>query len=63
MKLYLTFGKDMKGRKLAIITDGHFRFGDDETIILDLNDKCKNMKEAKIWFKRMQIEKPWETRQ
>lgn len=60
-KLYMTFGES-KGKKIAIITDGHFRKGDEETIVLTLTDECKNMKHAKAWFKKMKLERPWETR-
>lgn len=60
-KYYLTVGKEPKGRLLAIITQGHGQFGD-QTIICCTLKIVKNVKEAKKWYKKMIIEKPWETR-
>lgn len=61
--VYLTVGKDPKGRGLlAIITQGHIQYGDANCTVLTLG-VVPNMKAAKKWYKRMKSEKPWETRQ
>jgi len=61
--IYLTVDKDPKGRGLlAIMTQGHPQFGDANCTVLTL-EVVPNMKAAKLWFERMKIEKPWETRQ
>lgn len=46
---------------VAVITDGCYQAGDDPVICLDV-EIVKNMKEAKAWFRRMKIERPWEPR-
>ena len=61
-KIYLTVDKNPKGKGLlAIMTQGHIQFNDDKCIVLSL-EVVSNMKAAKAWFKKMKIEKPWESR-
>jgi len=61
----LTFGPTGDGRKIAIISrGGHPQLvGSGDCEVLDLTTDCRNMKEAKAWFRRMMVERPWETRQ
>lgn len=59
--MYLTVGNDPNGRLIAIISLGQPQFGDDHCTVLSL-EVVKNMKEAKRWYKRMKVERPWETR-
>jgi len=61
-KIYLTFGKDSQGRKIAIMSLGSPQHGDEMVTVLTL-EVVKSTKEAKAWFKRMLVERPWETRQ
>lgn len=59
--MYLTVGKNPKGEGLiAVITLGQPQFGDKNCTVLSL-EIVSNMKAAKIWFKRMKIERPWES--
>lgn len=62
---YLTVGKEKRQPEndgyIAVISSGHFRRGDEQTILLDV-EIVQNMKEAKKWFKRAIIERPWEPR-
>ena len=61
-ELYLTAGKNPKGKGLlAIITQGHIQLNDKTCTILTL-EVVPNMKAAKVWFKKMKIERPWEPR-
>jgi hypothetical protein len=60
---YLTVGPDPKGRGLmAIISLGSPQHGDKNVTVCDV-ELVKNMQEAKKWFRKAMIEKPWETRQ
>ncbi len=65
-KIYLTV--DRKKRQpqndgyIATISYGQPQLGDKNITVLDV-EVVKNMKAAKIWYRRMLIEKPWETRQ
>ena len=57
-RYYLTCDRDKeKGGFIAVITRG-----DANITVLDV-ERVKNPKEAKRWFRRMLVEKPWETRQ
>jgi len=60
--IYLTVDKNPKGKGLlAIMTQGHIQYGD-ASLVLTF-EVVPNMKAAKKWFRRMKIERPWETRQ
>ena len=60
----LTVGKIPDGRTLAVITTGgHPQLNPDETANVLAVEVVKSMKEAKQWFRKMQAERPWETRQ
>lgn len=60
--IYLTVGDDPQGRGLlAIASRGHPQRGDAQCTILTM-ELVQNMKTAKAWFRRMKIERPWETR-
>jgi hypothetical protein len=61
----LTFGPTDDGRKIAIISrGGHPQIAGSGTCeVLDVTTSCRTKKEAKAWFHRMLIERPWETRQ
>lgn len=59
--IYLTVDKDPKGcGLLAIMSQGHPMF-DAHCTVLTL-EVVPNMKAAKQWYKRMNVERPWETR-
>lgn len=60
--LYLTIGRDSKGRLLALCSDGSPQRGHDDAIILSV-EVVENEAAADAWFMRMQLERPWETRQ
>ena len=62
-KLYLTVGNHPQkpGKLIAIVTDGHFRRGDKQTKVLTL-EVVKTQAEAKDWFERVKVTRPWETR-
>ena len=61
--IYLTVGKNPKGKGLlAVMTYGSLKLGDKRITVLTL-EIVKNMKAAERWFKQMTIERPWETRQ
>lgn len=62
--IYLTIDDDPKGRGLvAIMTQGHPQLGDNHITVLTLEVGFKTVKAARKWFKRMKVERPWETRQ
>ena len=62
-RMYLTVGDNPNGGGLlAIVSLGQPQFGDERCTVLTL-EVVKNMKEAKQWFRRMKIERPWEPRQ
>jgi hypothetical protein len=64
-QLYLTVSHEKRQPEndgyVAVISQGHMRRGDANTILLSV-EIVPNMKAAKAWFKRMQIERPWESR-
>lgn len=60
--LYLTVGKTDDGRMLAICSDGTPQRDHDHVTVLSL-ETVPNMKVARAWFKRVRLERPWETRQ
>ena len=61
-KLYLTVDKQKRQPQndgyVAVISEGSPQMGDKNITVLTV-EVVKNMKEAKAWFKRMQIEQPW----
>jgi hypothetical protein len=62
-QFYLSMGPDPKGRGvLAVISLGSPQRGDKDVTVCTL-EIVKNRKEAKQWFRRMMIERPWEARQ
>lgn len=62
-KIYLTVGKNPKGKGLlAIMSMGQPQLGDAECTILTV-EIVKNQKQARKWFERMAQERPWEMRQ
>lgn len=64
--LYLTVDRERRQPQndgyIAVITLGNYQAGDDPITVLSV-EVVKNMKTAKQWFRRMKIERPWETRQ
>lgn len=67
--LYLTVGREKEWNQthtlygfIAVISEGQPQLGDEHCTILDV-EIVQSMKEAKAWFKRMKIERPWEPRQ
>ena len=60
--LYLTTGRTDDGRLLAICSDGTPQLGHKEIKVLTL-EVVQSVKEARQWFRRVKIERPWETRQ
>lgn len=65
-RLYLTVAQEKRQPQndgyIAVVTQGNYQAGDDPVIVLTLKI-VENMKEAKAWFRRMKMERPWETRQ
>lgn len=65
-RLYLTVDREKRQPQndgyIAIITQGNHQAGDDPVTVLTL-EVVQNMKAAKAWFRLMQAERPWETRQ
>lgn len=64
-QIYLTVDRQKRQPQndgyVAVISQGSPQFGDGETIVLDV-EVVKNMKEARRWYKRMLVERPWEAR-
>lgn len=61
-QIYLTVDTNPNGPGLvAVMTQGQPQLGDEHCVVLSL-ELVKNMKEAKIWFRRMKVERPWELR-
>lgn len=67
-RLYLTVGRKKEWNQthtlygyIAVISLGQPQLGDERTIICDV-EVVDNMKQAKQWFKRMKVERPWEPR-
>lgn len=60
---FLTVDKapDGKGGLLAILTDGTPQKGHDPVTVLSL-ERVKSIREARRWFDKVMIEKPWVTR-
>lgn len=57
--MYLTVDKDNeKGGCIAVISMGSTQLGDKNITVLTV-ERVKNIKEAKIWYKRMKVEQPW----
>ncbi len=65
-RLFLTVGREKRQPQndgyIAAISDGHIRHGDAQCTVLTVK-VVPNMKAAKAWFRRMKVERPWETRQ
>lgn len=63
--LYLTVGREKRQPEndgyIAVVTDGVYNI--DETVTVCTVEVVRSMKEAKAWFRRMKVERPWETRQ
>jgi hypothetical protein len=61
--MYLTVDRDREvGGMIAVISMGSPQHGDTNVAILSV-ERVKNRKEAKAWYRRMKVERPWETRQ
>ena len=60
--LYLTTGRTDDGRLLAICSDGTPQLGHHPVTVL-LLEVVKSVQEAREWFRRVRVERPWETRQ
>jgi hypothetical protein len=64
-RLYLTVAPDKRQPQndgyIAVISRGHPKAGDRTYAVLTVK-VVKNEQEAKAWFKRMKIERPWEER-
>lgn len=60
--LYLTVGRCDDGRMLAICSDGTQQRGHTPVTILTIQ-VVATVAEARDWFKRVILERPWETRQ
>lgn len=65
-KIYLIVDREKRQPEndgyVAVISMGNPQLGDKNIIVLDV-EIVKNMKEAKIWYRKMKIKRPWETRQ
>ncbi len=59
--LYLTTGRTEDGRLIAICADGTPLLGHDPVTVLTL-ECVQSIREAKQWFKKVKLERPWETR-
>ena len=63
-EIILTYGRDSKGRKMAVLTrGGHPQIDDSRTCEVLSVELCKTLAEAKAWRRKMLAERPWETRQ
>ena len=60
-RLYLTVAPRSDGGLLAIISQGTPQRGDKTSTVLDVTSVATR-EEAKTWFDRMLIERPWEAR-
>lgn len=61
-KIYLTTAPNPKGPGLlAVISRGQPQLGDLDVTVLDM-EVCGTEDEARNWYQRMLIEKPWEQR-
>jgi hypothetical protein len=64
--LFLTVDREKRQPQndgyIAVITDAHPQRGDGPVTVLTV-DVLPSMKAAKAWFRRMQVERPWEPRQ
>lgn len=61
-EIYLTVDKNPKGDGLlAIMSEGQPQMGDEKCTVLTL-EVVKDMEEARTWFERMKVERPWEER-
>lgn len=58
---YLTTGPDGQGRLLAVCSRGSPQKGDRDVIVLDV-EIVRDEAEARAWFERVLIERPWEAR-
>jgi hypothetical protein len=62
-RLYLTVDDHKRQPQndgyIAVISRGHPKAGDQNSTVLMVK-VVKNAQEAKAWFKRMEIERPWE---
>lgn len=62
-RMYLTVDQDREnGGMIAVITLGQPQVGDKNVTILSV-ERVRNMKQAKSWYRRMKVERPWQTRQ
>lgn len=64
-RLVLTVGCEKRQPQndgyIAVISDGSPQLGSETVTVLTV-EVVKNMKQAKEWFRRMKIERPWEPR-
>lgn len=64
-RLVLTVGREKRQPQndgyIAVISDGSPQLGSEAVTVLTV-EVVKNMKQAKEWFRRMKIERPWEPR-
>ena len=62
--LILSIGHALDGRLVAVITTGgHPQINPEEKTLVLAVEVISSEEEGKKWFKRMQIERPWEERQ
>ncbi len=63
--MYLTVARQKRQPEndgyIAVISYGSPQRGDSNVRILDV-ELVQSRKEAKAWYKRMQVERPWESR-
>lgn len=60
--LYLTTGRDDRGRLIAICSDGTPQRGHDPVTILTL-EVVDSERDAELWFEAVKILQPWKARQ
>lgn len=61
--IYLTVSREKQEKGyLAVLSYGQPQLGDKSCTVLDCT-WVKNMKEAKEWKRKLENERPWETRQ
>lgn len=58
---YLTTGRDSQGRLIAICSLGSPQRGDRNVTVLDV-EIVRDQAEARAWFERVLVERPWEAR-
>lgn len=59
---YLTTGRVEDGRLMAVCSDGSPQWGHAHVTVLSVECVASEA-EARVWFDRIMLERPWETRQ